>query len=592
MGAIKVMSEDLSNKIAAGEVVERPLSVVKELVENSVDAESKNIYITLKNSGIDYICVVDDGKGMDKDDAMLCFSRHASSKLTSDEMLFKIATLGFRGEALSSIAAVSKVVLETSDGNSSTKTQIEFGKITSQTECKYRKGSIFEVTKLFHNTPARLKYLGNLYSEIAKIISYISKCALANPGVGFKLMNDGKELISTTGSGDILKTVRDIYSIDIAKRLIELQTSSNDVKIDIYAAKPDFQRSNKNYIHVFVNKRVVNSPTIIKTVVECYMPYMPKKKYPFCIINIEIEPELIDVNIHPNKYEIKFSKHDEVLELIKHKLSEYLRQTSHIVEITATNRDVSNSSKQSFDLSRDTSSSSYKYQKQLEQLFGNENYVREFEEKQEEDPFESIAIKQSVDENLPTYYEPIGQFAGTYIIAQNEEELVYIDQHAAVERINYEKNLKSLDSQKFSKTPLLVPIVLEYSSEECVLITNNLDKILKLQIDISEFGKNSFIVREIPSWIDNGFEKQILESIIERIFNNQSIELSAIKDDAIALMSCKESLKANANLSIPEMEYIIDAIFKCDNPYHCPHGRPIIIKVTLKELEKMFKRIM
>lgn len=602
MSIIKIMSDDLANKIAAGEVVERPLSVVKELVENSIDANSENIYITLKNSGVDYIGVVDDGKGMDKQDANLCFQRHASSKLTDEAMLFKIATLGFRGEALSSIAAVSNVVLETCDGNSSTKTVIEFGNVKEQTECAYRKGTSFEITKLFHNTPARLKYLSNLYSELSKIIGYVSKCALANPNIGFKLMNDGKQLISTSGSGDMLKTVRDVYSIDIAKRLEMLEVNNEDTNVKIYAAKPDFQRSNKNYIHVFVNKRVVNATAISKAIIDVYSSYMPKGRYPFCIIDIEIEPELIDVNIHPNKYEIKFSKHEETIELIKDRINEFLTSTSHVVEIKSQDKKSTNQIAQTLMLERD-----FEYNKS-EPLVVKEEVIKE-ETIDIVDDSNSVEVTETptnveevvnieeaiVNENIKqdvSYYVPIGQFSGTYILAQKRDELVMIDQHAAVERINYEKNKLMFEQENFTTINLLVPLIVEYSSEESIKIFNNIDKIIELQIDISEFGSNAFVIRSIPSWIEVGNEQQMIEMIIQRILNKQSIKITDLKDEAIESMSCKESLKTNARLSISEMEYIIDQIFKCDNPYHCPHGRPIIVKFTLKEIEKMFKRVM
>ncbi len=601
MGIIKLMDDKLANKIAAGEVVERPLSIVKELVENSIDANSKNIYITLKNSGIDYISVVDDGCGMDKDDALLCFSRHASSKLTDDEMLFRIATLGFRGEALSSIAAVSHVSLETCDGNTSSKTLVEFGKITVQTESKYRKGSAFEVTKLFHNTPARLKYLSNLYSELAKIVGYVSKCCLANPNIGFKLMNDGKEIISTSGSGDFLRAVRDVYSIDIAKKLVELNVLSEDISASLHVAKPDFQRSNKNYINVFVNKRVINSPSITKAIVEAYSNYLPKNKYPFCIVNITIDPELIDVNIHPNKYEIKFSKHDEVISLISSEIKKFLTSTSHIVEVKSEERKLTNEIAKTLELTRikPNIQSTYKYEDSINQLFVEEdcldkpqdcsNHITEVLDVTK--GYEKEVVCEDRVKCDTEYYEPIGQFDGTYILAQKRGELIMIDQHAAVERINYEKNLCNISKEEINVTELLVPITLEYSSDEAIIIRNKLSEIRDLKIDMNEFGTNSFIVRSVPSWVIQDSEKQVIELIVEKILNKESIAISDIIDDAMQSMSCKESLKANSKLSKTEMEYIIDNVFKCENPYHCPHGRPIILKFTLKEIEKMFMRI-
>lgn len=595
MGQIKIMSENLANKIAAGEVVERPLSVVKELVENSIDAGSSKIYITLKNSGVDYISVVDDGVGMDKEDALLCCSRHASSKLTSDEMLFKIATLGFRGEALSSIAAVSNVFLETCNGDESTLLEIEAGEILKCVPSSFRRGTTVTVTKLFYNTPARLKYIKNLYSESAKIIEYISKCALSNPNIVFKLMNDGKAIIETSGSGDYLRAIRDIYSMEIVKNLQEVNAETSEVKVKMFIAKPAFQRSNKNYMSVFVNKRVVNCPLIIKAILDEFKDYMPRNRYPFCIINIEIEPELIDVNIHPNKYEIKFSKNEEVIDLISKSIKEFLIDSNHKVNYSKTVEPKV--LPQQFDLSREASNAVNKFEKEFEykrvkedeQISGlsNDMVIKEVNDTKED----SFGLVETSIEKKSILYEPIGQFNGTYILAQAEDELILIDQHAAVERINYEKNQDNFSKTNHTISDLLVPIVISKSLDESLIIKENLNKLSELNIDISEFGNSDFIVRGVPSWVDKGSEEQVIDLIIENILNSESIELLEIKDDVIELMSCRESLKANSRLDIQEMEYIIDKLFQCRNPYHCPHGRPIVVGLSLTEIEKLFKRI-
>lgn len=589
MGNIKLMSESLSNKIAAGEVVERPLSVVKELVENSIDAGSSKIYITLKNSGIDYISVVDDGTGMDGEDAMLCFSRHASSKLTSDEMLFKIATLGFRGEALSSIAAVSNVVLETCNGEESTYLEIEAGEVLKCSPTIFRKGTGITVTKLFYNTPARLKYIKNLYSESAKILEYVSRCALANPNIVFKLMNDGKSIIETNGSGDYLKTIRDIYSVEVVKHLTEINIKATDMTIKLFAANPVFQRSNKNYMSVFVNKRVVNSPAIVKVIIEAYKDYMPRNRFPFCIVDIEIEPELIDVNIHPNKYEIKFSKDEQILRLIVDNLKKFLGDEDHAIEYVA---DIDDKYENiNFDLTRDEKA-------HAESL---DLFIKEFDEK-EEYVAQEVVSEVKKETLIPvqetrrisrekTYYEPIGQFDGTYILAQTVGELILVDQHAAVERINYEKNKAIFERTDHTSVDLIVPLVISKSLEEFHIIKNNLNRLLDVGVELYEFGENDFVIRRLPSWIEQGNEEAIVDLVLEKVIHNEPISLVEIKDEVIELMSCKESLKANTRISIEEMEYILDNLMKCENPYHCPHGRPIIVSLSLKEIERLFKRV-
>ncbi|MFV0499284.1 MAG: DNA mismatch repair endonuclease MutL [Bacilli bacterium] len=577
MGQIKIMSDSLANKIAAGEVVERPLSVVKELVENSIDANSKKIYIALKNGGIDYISVVDDGDGMDNNDVLMCTKRHASSKLTSDEMLYKIATLGFRGEALSSIAEVSKLVIETCDGKESSCLEIESGKVLKNIRGEFRKGTAINITKLFYNTPARLKYIKNLYMETAKIVEYIRKSALANPSIVFKLSNDSKSLLETSGSGNIIKTIRDLYSIEIARELQELSVCENDFNLNIIVAKPSFQRASKSYINIFVNKRVINSNIIEKVILESFKDFLPKNRYPFCIINIGIEPELIDVNIHPNKYEIKFSKEDEIKISIEKLLREFLGKNSHKIEYVQKNKEM-----QPLNLIRDID---YNYSEIIEEKMKKKlinNIILE--------PTETYDEKKNV-KHSKKLYEPIGQFFKTYILAQNDSELVLIDQHAAMERINYEKNQMIFIESKVKLSELVIPVVITLSLEESLVIKDNIHKLKELKIDIKEFGNNDFIVRCVPSWIETDFEKETIELIIEKILKSEPIELLDIKDELIELMSCKESLKANTMLSLQEMEHIIDKLFECNNPYHCPHGRPIIVTLSIQEIEKMFMRV-
>lgn len=592
MGNIKVMDDLLANKIAAGEVVERPLSVVKELVENSIDAKSTRVYITLKNSGIDYINVVDDGVGMDSEDALLCFSRHASSKLTSDEMLFKIATLGFRGEALSSIAAISNVEMQTCNGQESTYIEIEAGIVQNCAASSFRNGTSVTVTKLFYNTPARLKYIKNLYSESAKIIEYVSKCALANPNIIFKLMNDGKTIIETSGSGDYLKVIRDIYSMEVVKALHQVDFSNTEVNAKMLIAKPSFQRSNKNYINIFVNKRVINSTKITKLIIEEFKDYIPRNRYPFCILHIDIEPELIDVNIHPNKYEIKFSKEDELLELISLKVREFLTGQTHKVEIQK--RDVEKMQQHQLNLERE------EVKPIIENIPKLENYVAEYVDDELEDIFVSETVENDYEveevvtqkEKTVKLYSIIGQFHGTYILAQDDDELVLIDQHAAVERVNYEKNQKSFNQEVHSQYDLLVPLIISRSVDEAMLIRESISNITDLGIEISEFGNTDFIIRAVPSWVEMGSEDVIIDMIIDKLLNNEKIDLLHIKDESLELMSCKESLKANSRLSVIEMEHIIDQLMKCSNPYHCPHGRPIIVSLSINEVEKLFKRVM
>ncbi len=576
MGKIQILNQNLANLIAAGEVVERPLNVVKELVENSIDAQATDIKVILKNSGLDELTVIDNGIGMDRSDATLCFSAHATSKLKDETMLFNIATLGFRGEALNSISSVSHVELSTYNGTESSKVVVANGEIIETQDAAARKGTSITVTKLFHNTPARLKYITNPYLELTKIVDFITKIALAYPEISFELKNDSNQIILTTGSGDIKRTISSLYSLELSKE-VQTLNETGEFNITLHLAKPEFQRSSKNYITVFINNRVVNNSSIVKTVLNSYSPYMPKSRYPFCIVKISTDPQLIDVNIHPNKLEVKLSKQNEIQLTIQKLISEFLKNKEHIVNYKAP------------------------IQKSVE--FEELNLDRDYLKKQPEtfkynQQVENTVIKDS--DNIETHptsktsriFNPIGQFAGTYIIAQDNDELILIDQHAANERVNYEKNKNLMTSQDIQTRELLVPITLTYNQSEAMQVKNVLNKLNELKIEISEFGINDFVVRSVPNWLQHNYEKECIELIIERALNNSSIEIVDILDEEIEMISCKQSIKANTKLSILEMESLIDELLNCENPYNCPHGRPVIVRFSKYEIEKLFKRVL
>ncbi len=584
MSVIKQMDELLANKIAAGEVVERCASVVKELVENAIDAESSEITIELKEAGARSIRITDNGIGMDSTDAVLCFNRHATSKLIEEEQLYHINTLGFRGEALASIASVSKVTLKTSKGDIGSVVNIEGGKVISVTKGDARRGTIIEVNDLFYNTPARLKYMKSSYAELSSITDYIDKVALSYPNIRFTLINEGNTILKTDGNSNLLKTIKDIYGVDVAKKMIEIKGSNSDYEISGYISMPEIHRSTKNNMTLLVNGRVIRNYNINKVIDDAYSDYKPEGKYPITVINIDCDPSLIDVNIHPTKMDVKFSKMDDLCELLKNTIKDSIKNKTLIPtkEVKVFTQPIYTSlypkKQESLDLERDTTS-----------YIINEDLVLSNDEDLVLSKNEDIVPVTNNEEKLPELY-PIGLALGTYIICQNEEGIYLIDEHAAKERCNYEIFKGNIGKDR-KKESLLVPIVLEYSNKEFIILKNHFDIIRDLGYDIEEFGINSVVIKACPTWLKKVDDEEIIKSIIDILIEEgKNFDINKFYDHACATMACKASIKANTNITIGEMEHLISDLRKCKNPFHCPHGRPTIISYTKADLEHQFKR--
>jgi DNA mismatch repair protein MutL len=564
------MDEILSNKIAAGEVVERCVSVVKELVENSIDAKSKKIKIELIEAGVKEIKVTDDGIGMDRDDAINAFQRHATSKLLNEDDLFRIGTLGFRGEALPSIASVSEVTLKTSTGDIGTKIEIKGGKLISESKSDARKGTIITVKNIFYNTPARLKHLKSLYVELANITEYVDKMALANPSISFSLYNDTKMLFNTDGSNDLLKVINEVYGISVSKKMIKVSKSDDEYDIEGYISYPEVTKSNRNHITTFVNGRLVKNYELIKAINDSYHTYKPEDKYPITILNINVDYSLVDVNIHPTKQDIKFSKIDELKLLISKMIKEALNRVLLIPEVESIEE-----------------VETIKYEEITLPL--NDFKIEENSINHKDEIIETIKHNNKID--LPMIY-PVGLARGTYIIGQNDLGLYLIDQHAANERINYEYYLKKVPSNKDIQN-MLIPINIELTKKEFIIIKENINILKELGFNVEEFGDNTYIFRSHPIWLKQGYEEESIRKLldiivaIEKDFNSEKF-----MENIAITMSCKLSIKANDNISIDEMELLINKLRNCDNPYTCPHGRPTIISFSNYELEKLFKRVM
>lgn len=587
MSKIQVMNEDLANKIAAGEVVEKTMNVVKELVENSIDAKSTIIKVELIDSGVKEIKVIDDGIGMDKDDAVLAFSRHATSKLKSLDDLFNINSLGFRGEALPSIASVSNVTLKTSDGKTGTMVELVGGVIKEVKSCDLKQGTTIIVKDLFYNTPVRLKYLKSLYTELANISDYLNKMALSYPNIKFILINNSKELLNTSGSGDLLKTILNIYGLIVANKMMFIENMNNDYKISGYISYPELTKSNRGSITLLVNNRVVRNNEIIKAILEAYHTYIPKDRYPYIVLNIEVDPFLVDVNVHPTKMEVKFSKQDSLLNLIMETISNKLSKKTLIPKVINENIE-DNYYQDDLTINND--------------LFNSPEIVKE--DKKENDKLEELTFDFSIQEEKEDYEEefpedsrikdmyPIGIVHGTYIICENPDGMFIIDQHAAAERINYEKYYHALSTHSKNTIDVLVPYKIELPANEYLILSKNFSILDRLGFKYEEFGTNTLIIRTHPTWIPKYAPLEAIKKIIDIIIMNEDFDEDKFNEKVSITLACKMSIKAGDVITMPDMTYLINELRHTKNPFTCPHGRPTIIAYTKYDLEKLFKRAM
>ena len=706
MGKINILSAELSNKIAAGEVVERPSSVVKELVENSIDAGSTNIKIIIKEFGIQQIRIIDNGSGISNDDLARAFLRHATSKISADYDLFHIETLGFRGEALASISSVSKVTIKSCAGEAQGKMLVlEGGKVVSEEYYAPIKGTDLSVENLFYNTPARLKYLRNPHTEQANITNIIHKFALSYPNVAFELHVDGKITFKTYGDGDVHKILSKIYNMGVARNMIEFSGNNDDYKVFGYISVPEETRASKNYINIFINGRYIKNYGIQNAIIDAYGTLLMINRYPLCVINIEMDPILLDVNVHPTKQEVRLSKEAELIRLIKEVIAERLSNYTYIpqgmnnvltkkekAKIEKINfldeldnkfgdvedKNIFSEEKKEPEVDLEVELSFPDTQEEVashviqedEFLFGGDLLTNSAEEKipvkSKENTFNQRNKTQKIKSDLPdlsysshprdnrnkygdkptkkeienfmnfskkednssyddrtekvvsnvvkddSHFNEIkdakivqdddtkvrtlpdlkvlAQIFKTYILSEADNKLFLIDQHAAAERYNYEKLQREFIERKNYKKQMLIPLMFYFSVDEAAEVRNNLEKFEELGIVFEEFGDNSYVVREFPGWIEED-EEQMIKIIVEKVLRNNNITFNELRNDAIAMASCKMSIKANQVLTDVEMNKVISDLYECKNPFTCPHGRPIITKMEKKDLEKMFKRI-
>lgn len=570
MNNITIMTDDLANKIAAGEVIEKTYNVVKELVENAIDAGANEINIKLLSSGIKEIIVSDNGKGMSRNDALLSFERHATSKLKDLDDLFNIESLGFRGEALPSIASVSKVTMRTFDGKEGTTIEVDNSKIKIIDSAPMEIGTTIIVTDLFYNTPVRLKYLKNEYSELASISDYVGKMALSFPAVRFTLSNNDKELINTDGSANLLKTISKIYSVDTAKKMIEIDEENDDYKISGYISYPELTKSNRNSINLFINGRYIRNNEINKYIIESYTGFLPIDKYPIIVLNIEVDPSLIDVNVHPTKLDIKFSKINSLKNLINKTIKYKLETLNLIPELKTLVAEKEDE---------------YLPYKDKTETTKEEPLDESFEELSFD--FNDLPLRKDIKSMAP-----VGLVHGTYIIAENEEGMFMIDQHAAAERINYEYYIKEMSQEKLDRQILLLPVKLELPNDEYILLKARINHFEDIGFAIEDFGINTILIREHPSWLKEEYLSSAIEKIAQLIIKGDDFDKAKFIDRVAITVACKISVKANEHMTKENMQDLLDRLLKTENPFTCPHGRPTIINYSKYDLEKLFKRAM
>lgn len=604
MGVISKMSPHLANMIAAGEVVERPSSVVKELVENAIDARATSIKIYLENGGLDLIKIVDDGCGMDSDDVTMAFLPHATSKIKTEYDLFRIKTLGFRGEAVASIASVSLMqIISSQNGNEGYECTYKAGVKQSEGVIHSNKGTTVTVSNLFFNTPARLKYMKSAKSELASIMFLLDRIAMAHPDLRFSVYSDNKMIFQTTGSNNYKNLIGEIYGLEAAKNVLLHEYVCDGYKANLVLVKPSIYRSTKLEISMVCNGRYVKNYNITNAVIEGFDTYLPIGKYPIAILYFEIDPLLVDVNVHPSKTEIKISDEEDICKLLAVEIKKCLEAAMHIpqrelakpikteykkpsifdeLDLMIPKKKVLEEEKVKYNKEIiNPSITTNESTKQLDEIVNEEfiSYIPPVEE-----------IKEEVKPKIP-YMEYVGSVFGTYLIFQNSDGMHLMDQHAAAERINYEKYYEILANPNQPATGLLVPIVLSFTKQEALFIEEKLDVFKSIGFLLDQVGATDYAVREIPLWANLDNADDIIYNIISLMIQNRKIDVMYFRDAIAKQISCKASIKANHRISLDEVNSLVKQLNNCKNPYTCPHGRPTIIKLSVSDIEKMFERI-
>ena len=625
MARIRQLSEHITNMIAAGEVVERPMGIVKECVENSIDAHASHIEVHIQDGGLSKITIIDDGDGMDFDDAAMAFERHATSKIKEEDDLWNIHSLGFRGEAIPSIASVSEVTLKTNNGTDSTMIQVFYGEKKTHQKFSTPKGTQIDIENLFAKTPARYKHLKTTQYEFSLISDVIQKFALGYPNISFVLTHNNIETFKTSGKGNLQEVLFQIFGRETAKGAIEINAKDDDYKITVYAIQPNINRATKYYMYIYMNQRMVRHPRLYKAIQDAYHAYMSSERYPIVVLNIEMDAQLLDVNVHPSKWEVRLSKEKQLENLIYSTIKDALKKYLQVPEVTQVKEKVKiemptlniyqDEEKYKHDL-RETIAS-YNASKESKDIYevGRESYVHKHqsvveeakpviqektvevivnEPKQEEKPIVGKVMEFKEEEIQPVnpsfpQLQVIGQFHGNYILAQGEKGLYIIDQHAAQEKYHYEV-LRNNIFKPCEMQSLLIPEVIKVTPAILVQLDDINQMLAHMQIECECFGEDAVILREIPIWLKDTNITKFMQDIFDYYQKNQTIQAESLRKAALASLACHSSIRFNRNLTLEEMKQVVEDLKKCEQPFNCPHGRPTLICISDEQLVKEFNR--
>ncbi|MBM7321423.1 DNA mismatch repair endonuclease MutL [Streptococcus suis] len=632
MSHIIELPEILANQIAAGEVIERPASVVKELVENSIDAGASQIEISVEEAGLKMIQITDNGEGIAPDEVALALRRHATSKIKSQSDLFRIRTLGFRGEALPSIASVSHMVIETATADSTHGLHLEAkGGVIEKGEPVSRPvGTQITVSDLFYNTPARLKYVRSQQAELSHIVDVVNRLSLAHPEIAFALVNEGRELIRTVGTGKLRQAISGIYGIASAKKMVEIEAEDLDFQISGYVSLPELTRANRNYISIFINGRYIKNFLLNRAILEGYGSKLMVGRFPLAVISIEIDPYLADVNVHPTKQEVRISKEKELMTLIREAISQALKEQDLIPDAlenlaqSSTRPKVKaeqgtlplkepkiyyDTIKQDFFLKPDVVAEDVKpleedRQEIVESPVENKPTSVQFAERQsvesEDQEHPNLSAKELAKladkldrEETSTFpeLEYFGQMHGTYLFAQGKTGLYIIDQHAAQERVKYEYYREKIGQVDNSAQQLLVPYIFEFPQNDALNLVHKMDALHQVGVNLEEYGANQFILREHPIWMKEEEIESGIYEMCDMLLLTDQVSIKQYRAELAIMMSCKRSIKANHALDDYSARDLLRQLSYCQNPYNCPHGRPVLVHFSKSDMEKMFRRI-
>jgi len=655
MAKIHELASVLADQIAAGEVVERPASVVKELVENAVDAHATQIDVLVLESGVQSIRVIDDGDGIADDDVLTAFKRHATSKITSREDLFRVHSLGFRGEALPSIASVADVVMNTSTGTTGTNIHYRGGKLLKQAPAPLRQGTDITVTDLFFNTPARLKYLKSPQTELANIVDIVNRLALSYPAIAFRLVHNGKELLKTAGRGDLQQVIAGIYGVQNARKMVAIARSTPDYTLSGYVALPELTRASRQYITVLINGRAIKNQQLTKAIIQGYGSKLMVGRYPIAVVALEMDPLLVDVNVHPTKQEVRLSQEPDLAKLISTTITDRLANVnlipSALTNLGSHRRERLNTDQLAIDLN--AASSQYQVKPLPAKVSPStapaatemaaatsqaatsavltsaaaetesaektpimisdkreldNTAVMAFDERYRDEtvglpfgaakPTKVMAIGPETKEtSTPASTERfpelryLGQMHGTYLLAESDDGMYILDQHAAQERINYEYYRQAIGEVSPDQQNLLVPIILDYPTSDVLKIKEQLPMLAELGIKLEAFGGNSFIVHSHPTWFKAGQEEDTIREMVDWVLQDGKLTVAQFREKSAIMMSCKRAIKANHHLDDQQARALLKKLPTCENPFNCPHGRPVTVHFTNTDMEKMFKRI-